>query len=507
VPLVATGVGALLVGGLLGQLAGRPTESAGSSRVVRSTIELEPGLALEGFAGMSVAVSPDGRTVAYVGVGEDGQHVYLRRLGESGAVRIEDSETGEGLFFSPDGRWLAFATGVTGLEIDTPRRLWKVPVGGGSRRAIATIEDSFGSSWGDDGDTVFVDVWGQGLWRVSADGGTPEKVQLNAEAGDPPRWLMWPRHVPGTNLLLVSDYGDPADGDGRLLVVDLGSGRVRDLGLPGTTALARDGRLLVSGYDGSLRLAEWDPGSGRGPAAPRRLIDDASVSGVGAALFAASAEGTLVYSRGPLGSGVGLSHVVRVDPRGTTETLEAMPDGSHIDLSLSPDGRRLAVASMAEGIWVWISSAEPVTVSVTPRRSGATACAGRPTGLLSSTRPSAAAPPSTSRRPTEPSPREPSPTATTSGPAPLPRRPAALLPLLPGRRHGLRPLAGGARPVGSLQRRATHRLGAGTADGTDPVSPGGLAGLHDHRVGGGPGGSAILAGTGPTRRGLRRRRR
>ena len=70
--------------------------------------------------------------------------------------------------FSPDGRWIGFATG-TGMS--------KVPADGGPVVRIANGGARF--AWTPDGSIVFTTSAGGflgGLWRVSADGGTPEEI-------------------------------------------------------------------------------------------------------------------------------------------------------------------------------------------------------------------------------------------------------------------------------------------------------------------------------------------
>ena len=71
-----------------------------------------------------------------------------------------------GPFVSPDSRWIGFVQNKV---------LKKVPIAGGPVITLAPLTGGLrGASWGDDNTIVFAtDDPATGLWRVSADGGTP----------------------------------------------------------------------------------------------------------------------------------------------------------------------------------------------------------------------------------------------------------------------------------------------------------------------------------------------
>ena len=80
-------------------------------------------------------------------------------------------------FFSADGRWVAF------FSVET-RELKRIPVDGGvavtiCRWPAGSPAGNFGASWTADNQILFATP--EGVFRVSADGGTPQKiVRLNA---------------------------------------------------------------------------------------------------------------------------------------------------------------------------------------------------------------------------------------------------------------------------------------------------------------------------------------
>ena len=108
-----------------------------------------------------VALSPDGRRIAYVA----DRQLYLRSLDELGARPIQGThENPTSPFFSPDGEWVGFWS---------DGQLKRISIAGGTPVTLCEADNPFGASWGAD-DVI---VYGQpgGVMRVSANGGVPER--------------------------------------------------------------------------------------------------------------------------------------------------------------------------------------------------------------------------------------------------------------------------------------------------------------------------------------------
>ena len=94
----------------------KPTSSPGPQPVTRFTITLQPGQQLVGPAGIAgigvsgatVAVSPDGRYIAYAATRGSTQQIFLRGMDQSDARPIPGTEGADSVFFSPDGQWLLY---------------------------------------------------------------------------------------------------------------------------------------------------------------------------------------------------------------------------------------------------------------------------------------------------------------------------------------------------------------------------------------------------------------
>ena len=91
-----------------------------------------------------------GRRHARVRRKERGQPVarlYIRALGADAATPVPGSESAEGPFFSPDGRWVGFAVGVSGTAIHRPE-LRKYSLDTGLTQTVSSVVDYFGATGG-----------------------------------------------------------------------------------------------------------------------------------------------------------------------------------------------------------------------------------------------------------------------------------------------------------------------------------------------------------------------
>src|SRR4029079_2021572 len=82
-----------------------------------------------------VAISRDGRSIAYVTRRVAGNRIYLRHRDDVDGKPSAGTEGGMSPFFSPDGHWLGFASGGF---------LRKVPIQGGTPQNIAPVSNMLG---------------------------------------------------------------------------------------------------------------------------------------------------------------------------------------------------------------------------------------------------------------------------------------------------------------------------------------------------------------------------
>lgn len=156
-------------------------------------VPLTSALALN-VRGPSVAVSPDGRYVAYSAGKPGSELLYVRAVDQLEASPVDGSERATSLLFSPDSQSLGFTVG---------RRLMKVSVNGGVPFAIAElVGEPRGFSWSDEAIILPHDN-ATGLFQLPLEGGaaTPLTV-LSPERGETSHRL--PQLLPGGKAVLFT---------------------------------------------------------------------------------------------------------------------------------------------------------------------------------------------------------------------------------------------------------------------------------------------------------------
>jgi Tol biopolymer transport system component len=286
--------------------------------------------------------------------GETGvQRLYVRPLKAAEAALVPASDTAEGPFFSPNGRWVAFAVGAS-LAGGQPPELRKYSLETGLTQTICALEDYFGGVWRADDSIVFVGPLPGGLWAVPSSGGAPRLLVERFRRGghEAAMRVAWPDFLPDGRTVLLNDWTAP--GESNLVTVDLASGEMKDLGLRGWGARwVPTGHVVYVGIDGSLMAVPFDTPALRPKGTPVALAPGTAIARNNAPAFAFSESGTLVRATGYLkGSGREPMRVVAVTARGTRRVLSAEAALYARGLALSPDGRRLAVSTADDTIWV-----------------------------------------------------------------------------------------------------------------------------------------------------------
>jgi hypothetical protein len=239
----------------------------------------------------------------------------------------------------PDGHQIAFfADG----------KLKRTSVAGGSPVTVCDVPDGRGGAWAEDGTIVFVLVpdagYGATLWRVSAAGGKAERLTslVKGEWGH-----LWPQVLSGGNAVLYTAPGRPgAHNDANLVVQPLPSGTPKVVHRGGS-----HGRYLPSGHlvylhDGVLFAVPFDVERLEATGQARSVVNGVSSNTeTGAAQFAVSPDGTLVYLPGTnLGNA---RPVYWIDRAGNTTPLRAT-HAHWFNIHFAPDGRRISMDVFAE---------------------------------------------------------------------------------------------------------------------------------------------------------------
>ena len=339
----------VLGGSIATWMATRSSEPA-PPLVSRFTVTLPAAQALAlSINDRDVAISPDGSQLAFTG-GYDSK-LMLRARDQLAAQPIAGIVNARAPFFSPDGQWIGvfdlLDEGVnTGPVVGSTLR--KVSLRGGPPVPVARIVGaSRGASWGEDDSIVFATGdRSTGLLRVSATGGEPE-VLTRPDASQVDH--LYPALLPGGRGVLFTIVSPGSRG---IAVLDLRTREVRTLLPAGAQAQYVDTGHLVYTDAGALWAVEFDLRALNVVGTPVPLVDQ--VLTLGAAAFALSGNGTLVYV--PVNSGRA-NRLVWVTRQGAVSPLQMSPR-SYRTPRISPDGTRFAVSIQADTSDVWIGDVD-----------------------------------------------------------------------------------------------------------------------------------------------------
>jgi len=346
VPLLLAG---LAIGGLAllaGYWLGRsPLSRPGSTSPIHSVVNLPAGTFLAGWASPVLAISRDGKKLAYVAT--TGEHnvdrLYVHHLDRGETQLVPDSDTAEGPFFSPDGQWVAFAVDVS-LSAGRPGQLKKFSVVTGLTQPVSPIPDYAGGDWAPDGSIVFTPTWTSGPWKVAGDGGTAEKTweKVRLAGKEVGHSLAWPQVLAGGRSALLTDYD--ASIVGEAVVLDLPSRELHPTGVPAIFArYAPTGHLLTLQRDAAVYAVPFDAERARASGTAVAVLENVAIGANGAPALAISENGSLIYATGHLrASGRELLQLARLTLAGQVQPLPFEPE-TFGRIRPSRDGRRIAV--------------------------------------------------------------------------------------------------------------------------------------------------------------------
>jgi eukaryotic-like serine/threonine-protein kinase len=180
-PVVAYGIAALavLVAGVLAFL--HFTERASDVRSVRFEIAAPGETSAE-----LLALSPDGRFLAFVAATDGQPLLWIRPLDSLESRALMDTDGATYPFWSPDGSYIGFfAQG----------KLKKIATAGGPPVTVCDSPIGRGASWAADGTIIFSSGPTSPILKVAATGGTPVAV-TTLQAEDPNAGARYPSFLP-----------------------------------------------------------------------------------------------------------------------------------------------------------------------------------------------------------------------------------------------------------------------------------------------------------------------
>ena len=279
-------------------------------------------------------ISSDGTQIVYVA----GNRLYLRKIWEADSLPIPGTY-GLGTLaapaFSPDGRSIVFWSSDSMIR--------RVSLDGGAVVPLCQSDGVFGMSWSQDG-IVFAQGNLGTIMRVSPNGGRPEVI-ATAKPGE---LIQGGQILPGGRHLIFTVTSEPntlARWDkARIVGQTLGASDQRTILEGGSDARYLPTGHLVYAAGGVVFAAPFDASRAvlEGNAVPViEGVQRGVPAATGAAQFAVSATGTLVYVPGPSMASLSKVDFGLADRKGNVKPLN-LPHGAYAHPRISPDGRRLA---------------------------------------------------------------------------------------------------------------------------------------------------------------------
>ena len=276
-----------------------------------------PGVSLE--TNEAPAISPDGSRLLFVGHDSTGKQL-LYTLALDAAIPAQPLAHTDGAslpFWSPDSQSVGFFG---------QGKLKTVDIQTGQIRTLADAAGARGGTWNRDDVILFAPRPGTGLLRISAVGGQPAPVNVDAGAAWFPSFLPDGKHFlffiaaptqPENAGVFVASFDSSA---ARRLV----TARSRAVHAPGYLLFWREGALLAQAFDETALDVRGNPVAVANAVGLNPLTNQG--------LFSVSDSGTIVFFAGAVGE----SELVWFDRAGR-RIGNPGPKGVFNSVSLSPD--------------------------------------------------------------------------------------------------------------------------------------------------------------------------
>jgi len=306
--------------------------SGAANQVTRFIVGPPPGSIIPfGEQRTRLAISPDGRTVAFVAFNEGHLQLWVQPLDSLMARPVPGTEGAVSPFWSPDSKYLGFFMPATG-------ELKRVELSGGTAQTICSAAAEGVADWGAD-NTILFSIFRSGIFRVSGDGGTPTRVTSLDKAGREinhywPTWLPDGEHF---LYLATANASDTTKAVPSVYVASIdGTERTRLDRIHSRVMFASPAYLLFEDQ-GTLFAQQFDLEGRRLTGQPVAIADAiATTRTLGTAHFSVS-NNVLAY----LGSG-DTFEMVWFDRRGSP-TAPGWPKQWYGEPRLSPDGGRAVI--------------------------------------------------------------------------------------------------------------------------------------------------------------------
>ena len=298
-----------------------------------------------GSGGGQIAISPDGRKIAFVAVDSLGRtRLYVRSLNSLSALPLPGTENAFYPFWSPNSDFIGFFT---------DGKLKKIDASGGPPLSVCDAQNSRGGSWGKNDIIVFTPSTSDGIYQVPAAGGTPTQVtRLDSAKNESTHRFPW--FLPDGKRFLYFDRISSGTDDDQVRIASLDGTVNTKLINSHSNAIYANGYILFV-REQTLVAQPFDPDSRemKGNAVP--IAEQVRFSlNWNHGSFSASTNGELIYEGG---LGPATNQLAYFDRTGKNITI-VKGSQSVFEGSFSPDASKIAYSSVDqqqrnEDIWVY----------------------------------------------------------------------------------------------------------------------------------------------------------
>jgi eukaryotic-like serine/threonine-protein kinase len=300
-----------------------------------------------------LALSPDGRQLAFVVQTTGERQIWLRSLNVMEARPLPGTENGWQPFWSPDGRYVAFfADG----------KLKKLEVASGAVETLCDVSDPRGGAWNRNGVILFSPTSISPLYEVSAEGGAPSPV-TTLDVTEKETSHRWPYFLPDGRHFLYMRYQSgrtrmpiwlgSLDSKDRKRVLE--SVSMVEYTEPGFLIYVREHSLVAQGFEAKNLELKGNPFT------LAESLEAEGVNGVtGRASFTVAEGGVLAY----LAGGHRLRQLTWYDRKGKVLGITG-PPADYDEPAMSLDGNYVAVTNgtLGSGNSIWIDDLTRATQS------------------------------------------------------------------------------------------------------------------------------------------------
>jgi len=309
-------------------------------RLVDWSIEVTGEDDIDHTGGLNVLISPDGHWYGWL----TPAGIHLRRTDSREVRLLPETRDAGAACFSPDNRWIAFAT---------PDGLFRIGVAGGSPFRLCAAPLARGVAWVDENTIVLADAIVTGLKSVDVNTGEMTAIsQPDSTLSE--RSHRWPSAVPGKRGVLFEcqylgrDY-DTSD----IQYLDLDTGQRHTVHRGGALPVARASGHLLFVRDQTIYTRRLDLGSMEAHGLPLAVRDGVATSvgnqedDDGSAQYTLDDQGTLFYLD-MMGGGREQTRLAWLDY--ADGHLEPFTDYADYGIfRISPDGKKLIANMQRDG--------------------------------------------------------------------------------------------------------------------------------------------------------------